>query len=78
LSQFAADPAVEMRPGAAGINIVVRYVTRASQRFEVRNRLYELVIGLLNKPPAPHPGTDEPQVQTAPADPAQSLTPPAL
>ena len=52
LSQFAADPAVEMRPGASGINIVVRYVTRAADRFEVRNRLYERVIGLLNKPPA--------------------------
>jgi small-conductance mechanosensitive channel len=55
LSQFAADPAVEMRPGASGINIVVRYVTRASERFEVRNRLYERVIGLLNKPPDPQP-----------------------
>jgi small-conductance mechanosensitive channel len=52
LSQFAADPAVEMRPGASAINIVVRYVTRASERFEVRNRLYECVIGLLNHPPA--------------------------
>jgi small-conductance mechanosensitive channel len=52
LSQFAADPAVEMRPGASGINIIVRYVTRASERFEVRNRLYERVIALLNKPPA--------------------------
>ena len=58
LSQFAADPAVEMRPGASGINIVVRYVTRASERFEVRNRLYERVIGLLNKPPAPQPGPE--------------------
>jgi small-conductance mechanosensitive channel len=31
LSQFAADPAVEMRPGDSGINIVVRYVTRPSR-----------------------------------------------
>jgi hypothetical protein len=61
LSQFAADPAVEMRPGASGINIVVRYVTRASERFEVRNRLYERVIGLLNKPPEPLPGPAEPR-----------------
>jgi small-conductance mechanosensitive channel len=52
LSQFAADPAVEMRPGASGVSIVVRYVTRASERFEVRNRLYERVIGLLNRPGA--------------------------
>ncbi len=78
LSQFAADPAVEMRPGPSGINIVVRYVTRASERFEVRNRLYEHVIGLLNKPPAPQPGTEEPQVQTVPANPDPPLTPPAL
>jgi small-conductance mechanosensitive channel len=60
LSQFAADPAVEMRPGASGINIVVRYVTRASERFEVRNRLYERVIGLLNKPPDPNPSPGQP------------------
>ena len=59
LSQFSADPAVEMRPAASGINIVVRYVTRASERFDVRNRLYERVIGLLNKPPAPQPGPAE-------------------
>jgi small-conductance mechanosensitive channel len=78
LSHFAADPAVEMRPGASGINVVVRYVTRASERLEVRNRLYERVIGLLNKPPAPQHGFEEPQVQTAPAKTDQSLTPPAL
>jgi small-conductance mechanosensitive channel len=55
LSQFAADRAVEMRPGPSGLNIIVRYVTRASERFEVRNRLYERVIELLNKPPQPLP-----------------------
>jgi small-conductance mechanosensitive channel len=60
LSQFAADPAVEMRPGPSGINIVVRYVTRASERFEVRNRLYERVVGLLNKPPDPNPNPGQP------------------
>ena len=47
---FTADPAVSLRPGASGIDIVVRYVTRASARFEVRNRLYKCVIGLLQKP----------------------------
>jgi small-conductance mechanosensitive channel len=78
LSQFAADPAVEMRPGASGIDIVVRYVTRASERFEVRNRLYERVIGLLNKPPAPQPGPADPQAQTVPANPDQPPMPPAL
>jgi len=74
LSQFAADPAVEMRPAASGINIVVRYVTRASERFEVRNRLYERVIGLLNQPPALQRGPEE---QTVPVNTDQPLPPPA-
>ena len=49
LSRFTADPAVSLRPGMYGIEIVVRYVTRASDRFEMRNRLYQCVIGLLHK-----------------------------
>ena len=54
LTQFAAASAVDMRPSAGGIDLIVRYVTRASNRFEVRNRLYQLVIGLLhNAVPAP-------------------------
>jgi small-conductance mechanosensitive channel len=53
LGHSSAAPAVEMRPGAAGIDIVVRYVTRASDRPGIRNRLYERVVGLLHKPPEP-------------------------
>jgi small-conductance mechanosensitive channel len=55
LSRFTADPAVSLRPGVYGIEIVVRYVTRASDRFEMRNRLYRCVIGLLQKPLASRP-----------------------
>jgi small-conductance mechanosensitive channel len=47
LGQFSAKPSVEMRPASAGIDIVVRYVTRAGDRLEVRNRLYQSVITLL-------------------------------
>ena len=79
LSQFAADPAVEMRPAASGINIVVRYVTRASERFEVRNRLYQRVIGLLNTPATEQPGLDKPQSsKPEPGGPAQPPTPQKL
>jgi len=31
----------------------VRYVTRASERFELRNRLYERVVELLRQPGKP-------------------------
>jgi small-conductance mechanosensitive channel len=49
LSLFSATPSVEMRPSGAGIDVLIRYVTRAGDRFEMRNRLYQLVIDLLHK-----------------------------
>ena len=52
LSQFKAAPSVDMRPAASGIDIVVRYVIRAGDRFETRNHLYQSVIDLLHKPDA--------------------------
>ncbi|WP_263351597.1 mechanosensitive ion channel domain-containing protein [Acidicapsa acidisoli] len=50
LSQFTADPTVSLRPSGAGIDILVRYVTRASDRFEMRNRLCQKVIDVLHPP----------------------------
>jgi small-conductance mechanosensitive channel len=49
LSRFSAEPTVNLRPSLTGIDIRVRYVTRASERFGVRNRLYQRVIDLLHK-----------------------------
>lgn len=50
LSQVSASSSVNMRPAGSGVDILVRYVTRASDRLEVRNRLYERVIDVLHKP----------------------------
>ena len=52
LSQFSATPAIDMRPATSGTDIIVRYVTRASDRFEMRNRLYQAVIDLLHRSPS--------------------------
>jgi hypothetical protein len=41
-----------MRPAPSGVDIVVRYVTRAGDRFDMRNRLYQSVIDLLHQPQA--------------------------
>jgi small-conductance mechanosensitive channel len=49
LTQFTAATAVDMRPSGSGIDLIVRYITRASQRFEVRNHMYQLVIDLLHQ-----------------------------
>ena len=54
LSQFSAAAAVNMRPSPGGIDIVVRYVTRAASRYKVRNSIYQRVIELLHKPLASH------------------------
>ena len=46
--QFSAKPSVDMRPAAGGgVDIVVRYVTRAGVRLETRNRLFETVVELM-------------------------------
>jgi small-conductance mechanosensitive channel len=45
--QFSATPSVDMQPAAGGVDIVVRYVTRAGVRLETRNRLFEMVVGLM-------------------------------
>ncbi len=47
LSRFSATPVVNLRPSSSGIDTKVRYVTRASERFELRNRLYQRIIELL-------------------------------
>jgi small-conductance mechanosensitive channel len=50
LSQFSAEPAVNLRPSATGVDLVVRYVTRATGRFERRNTLYQCVLQSLHAP----------------------------
>jgi small-conductance mechanosensitive channel len=50
LSQFAASAQVNLRPAAAGVNVLIRYVTRAANRFEMRNRLYQSTISILRTP----------------------------
>jgi small-conductance mechanosensitive channel len=50
LSHASASSSVNMRPAGAGVDVLIRYVTRASDRLRVRNRLYERVIDVLHKP----------------------------
>jgi small-conductance mechanosensitive channel len=45
--RFSATPSVDMRPAGAGVDIVVRYVTRAGSRLETRNRLFGIVVELM-------------------------------
>jgi len=50
LNQYSAEPTVNLRPAGSGTNIQVRYVTRASERIEMRNHIYQSVLDVLHKP----------------------------
>ena len=53
---FSAKPAVDLRPSINGLEVTVRYITRAPERNRVKTKLFELIVELLHKPagvPAP-------------------------
>ena len=52
ISRIAATPVVNMHPTSSGVDASVRYVTRASERFEVRNRLNQQIIEVLREQPS--------------------------
>src|SRR5579859_6300003 len=47
LASISATPAINVRPGPAGIEMQVRYVTRANERYQLRNKLYQSAVELL-------------------------------
>jgi small-conductance mechanosensitive channel len=47
LNPFSATPVVSLVPSGSGFNIQVRYITRASDRFEIRTVLYQRLFDLL-------------------------------
>jgi small-conductance mechanosensitive channel len=44
---FSPGPAIMVRPTTLGVNVVVRYITRANKRHEVRSRIFHKVVELL-------------------------------
>ena len=57
LKSFSAEPAINLKPSNIGVQISVRYITRAHQRYELRSRLYREVVEMLRR-------RDIPQVAT--------------
>jgi hypothetical protein len=46
---FSARPAVDLKPGAMGLEVAVRYITRAHQRNERKSKLLHEIVGLLHR-----------------------------
>ena len=49
--QFSAMPSVNVRPAGAGLDIVIRYITRAGVRVETRNHLFAMIVELMQGTP---------------------------
>lgn len=51
---FTAQPGIAIRPapGGGGVEIAVRYVTRAAERYALRAKLYQSAVQLLSQPKA--------------------------
>jgi small-conductance mechanosensitive channel len=51
-SALSAAPAISIKPVVGGVEVAVRYVTRASERYQLRAKLYQSAVQLLaQKPP---------------------------
>jgi small-conductance mechanosensitive channel len=49
MSSQTAAPAINIKPVIGGIEIAVRYITRANERYQLRAKLYEAAVGLLGQ-----------------------------
>jgi len=54
----SAAPAISLRPTSAGVEVHVRYITRASERYAARTRLYQEIVELLHQWPEDSKGKD--------------------
>jgi len=48
-SQTTAAPAINIKPVIGGIEIAVRYITRANERYQMRAKLYEAAVSLMGQ-----------------------------
>src|SRR5579872_2127998 len=60
MHSVSAAPAINLRPTTSGVEIHVRYITRAQERYITRTKLYQQIVALL------HQGEIEPATDSRP------------
>jgi small-conductance mechanosensitive channel len=55
---FGAEPVMIVRPAGSGATVVIRFITRANERHDVRSRIYRAVIALLRQKDIPQPAPE--------------------
>ena len=58
LRSFSAAPTISVRPTDSGVNLIVRYITRADERDDLRSRLYRAVFEFLIGKNVLHPAPE--------------------
>ncbi len=46
---LSAAPAINLKPIAGGVEVAVRYITRANERYAMRSKLYQAAVSLISK-----------------------------
>jgi small-conductance mechanosensitive channel len=49
MSALSAAPAINVKPVGGGVEIAVRYITRANERYQLRSKLYQAAMNLISK-----------------------------
>jgi hypothetical protein len=49
MHSVSAAPAINLRPTTLGVEVHVRYITRAHERYATRTRLYQEIVALLHQ-----------------------------
>lgn len=55
MSSFSVAPAISVKPVVGGIEMAVRYITKANERYELRTKLYQAAVGMLGHKDLPAP-----------------------
>ncbi len=62
LTSFTAKPVITVRPTEAGLNVVIRYIARAEEREELRQRMFHAALEILHG--ADSPGNQPEDIST--------------
>src|SRR5262249_58676619 len=49
IASFSAEPSINVKPVLGGIELSVRYITQANQRYQLRSKLNQAAVELLGK-----------------------------
>jgi small-conductance mechanosensitive channel len=53
MSSFSVEPAISIKPVVGGVEVAVRYITRANERYQLRAKLYQAAVEMLGRKNAP-------------------------